>query len=303
MSQIKQALESGQFVVTGEIGPPKGVALDKCLHDADMIRNHVTAINVTDLQSAVMRIGSLAVSALLVKRGLEPVYQLTCRDRNRLALQSDLLSAWTLGIENVLCLTGDHPVLGDHTEAKPVYDLDSVQLLKAASGLNQGYDMAGHELESVPNFFLGAVVTPASDPVEPQIIKMKKKIAAGAMFFQTQAIYEPGKFESFMNQVQGFKVPVMAGVVVLKSAAMAKFMNSNVAGINVPDDIISEMEQTQKDDRKKKAVEITARIIRKIKPLCQGVHIMPLGWDELVPDIIREAGLSSEIKTPQEKLA
>ena len=302
MSKIQQALESGQFVVTGEIGPPKGVALDKCLHDADMIRNHVTAINVTDLQSAVMRIGSLAVSALLVKRGLEPVYQLTCRDRNRLALQSDLLSAWTLGIENVLCLTGDHPVLGDHTEAKPVYDLDSVQLLKAASTLNQGRDMAGHELESVPSFFLGAVVTPASDPVEPQIIKMKKKIAAGAMFFQTQAIYEPRKFESFMNQVRGFKVPVMAGVVVLKSAAMAKFMNSNVAGINVPDDIISEMEQTQKEDRKKKAIEITARIIRQVKPLCRGVHIMPLGWDELVPDIIREAGLSSEIKTPQEKL-
>jgi methylenetetrahydrofolate reductase (NADPH) len=291
MSRLKQALESGSFVITGEIGPPKGVALDKCLHDAEMLREHVTAINVTDLQSAVMRIGSLAVSTRLVERGIEPVYQLTCRDRNRLALQSDLLSAWALGIENVLCLTGDHPILGDHTEAKPVYDLDSVQLLKAASNLNQGYDMAGHELESVPGFFLGAVVTPGAESPEPQIIKMKKKVEAGARFFQTQAIYEPEKFEHFMNQVQGFKIPVIAGIVILKSAAMAKFMNANVAGINVPESIIKEMEETKKEDRKKKAVEITARIIRWLKPLCQGVHIMPLGWEELIPKVISEAEL------------
>jgi methylenetetrahydrofolate reductase (NADPH) len=297
MSKLKQSLESGQFVVTGEIGPPKGVSLDKCLHDAEVLRNRVAAINVTDLQSAVMRIGSLAVSARLLNQGLEPVYQLTCRDRNRLALQSDLLSAWALGIENVLCLTGDHPILGDHTEAKPVYDLDSVQLLKAASGLNQGHDMAGHELESMPSFFLGAVVTPGADPVEPQVIKVKKKIEAGARFFQTQAVYEPKKFEHFVNQVQGFKVPIIAGFVVLKSAAMAKFMNSNVAGISVPDGIIQEMEETKKEDRKKKAVEITSRIIRQVKPLCQGVHIMPLGWDELVPEIINEAELGLEART------
>jgi len=300
MSRLKQALESGRFVTTGEIGPPKGVRLDKCLHDAEMLRNHVTAINVTDLQSAVLRIGSLAVSARLIERGLEPVYQLTCRDRNRLALQSDLLSAWALGIENVLCLTGDHPILGDHTEAKPVYDLDSVQLLKAASTLNQGHDMAGHELESAPSFFLGAVVTPAAEPVEPQIIKMKKKIEAGARFFQTQAVYEPEKFERFMNQVHGFEVPVIAGIVILKSAAMAKFMNSNVAGISVPESIIEEMEETAKEDRKKKAVEISARLIRQVKPFCQGVHIMPLGWDDLVPEVINEAELGMEVKARQE---
>ncbi len=291
MSKLKKALESGKFVVTGEIGPPKGVDLDKCLHDAEMLREHVTAINVTDLQSAVLRIGSLAVSTKLIERGLEPVFQLTCRDRNRLALQSDLLSAWTMGIENVLCLTGDHPILGDHSEAKPVYDLDSVQLIKAASTLNQGNDLAGHELESKPNFFLGAVVTPAADPVEPQIIKMKKKIEAGASFFQTQAIYEPEKFDQFMNKVQGFKVPVIAGIVILKSAAMARFMNANVAGISVPDNLIQEMDETAKGDRKKKAVEISARVIKQVKPLCQGIHIMPLGWDELVPEVIKEADL------------
>jgi methylenetetrahydrofolate reductase (NADPH) len=292
MSKLKDKLEKGQFVVTGEIGPPKGVDIDKCLHDAEMLRDHVTAINVTDQQSAVLRIGSMAVSARLLQRGLEPVFQLTCRDRNRLALQSDLLSAWALDIENVLCITGDHPVLGDHTEAKPVYDLDSVQLLYAASRLNEGYDLSDHELESSPSFFLGAVVTPGADPVEPQIIKMKKKIDAGCRFFQTQAIYSPEKFEAFINKTQSFGVPVMAGVVILKSAAMARYMNENVAGITVPDSLIAEMADTPKEDRKKKAVEITAGIIRQIKPLCQGVHIMPLGWDELVPQIITEAGLN-----------
>jgi len=297
MSNFRQALENGKFVVTGEIGPPKGDDVEKCLQEAEMFRSHVTAINITDLQSAVLWIGSLAVSGKLVDRGMEPVFQLTCRDRNRLALQSDLLSAWAMGIENVLCLTGDHPVLGDHTEAKAVYDLDSVQLLKAASTLNQGHDMAGHELESSPNFFLGAVVTPGADPLEPQIIKMKKKIEAGAAFFQTQAIYEPDRFESFVNQVQGLKTPVIAGVVILKSAAMAKFMNDNVAGVSVPENLINEMAETAKDDRKKKAVEITARIIRQVKPFCQGVHIMPLGWEALIPDVIKEAELSEEIKT------
>jgi methylenetetrahydrofolate reductase (NADPH) len=292
MSKLKQALEGGGFVVTGEIGPPKGVDVSHCLEDAEKLRNQVVAINVTDLQSAVMRVGSMAMCAKLVERGLEPVYQLTCRDRNRLALQSDLLSAWVLGIENVLCLSGDHPSLGDHPEAKPVYDLDSVQLLKVAATLNQEYDMTGHELEGRPDFFLGAVVTPALEPMEPQIIKMEKKVAAGARFFQTQAIYEPEKFERFIDRVQRFKVPVMAGIVVLKSAAMARFMNENVAGISVPDSLIEEMAATSKEDRKKKSVEISARLIRKIRPLCRGVHIMPLGWDELVPEIIREAGLN-----------
>ena len=291
MSKLKEKLSGGEFVVTGEIGPPKGVDISGCLHDAEGLRDYVTAINVTDLQSAVFRIGSLAVSCKLVERRLEPIYQLTCRDRNRLALQSDLLSAWALGIENVLCLTGDHPVMGDHAEAKPVYDLDSVQLLKAASTLNQGHDMSGHELDSKPSLFPGAVVTPGADPVEPQIIKMKKKIEAGASFFQTQAIYEPDKFEDFMNRVQGFNVPIIAGIVILKGVAMARFMNENVAGITVPDSIIDEMSGTPKEDRKKQTVEITARILRQIKPLCQGVHIMPLGWDELVPEIIKEAEL------------
>ena len=292
MSKLRDALQDSKFVVSGEIGPPKGVDIDKCLEDAEMLRNRVIAYNVTDLQSAVMRIGSLAISAKLVERGLEPVYQLTCRDRNRLALQSDLLSAWALGIQNVLCLTGDHPNLGDHVQAKPVYDLDSVNLLKVATTLNEGQDMTGHQLEGKPDFFLGAVVTPGADPLEPQIIKMQKKIDAGARFFQTQAVFDPERFDTFMNQAQTFKVPIMAGVIVLKGPGMARFMNQNVAGVSVPDSLVAEMEEVKREDRKKKAVEIAARIIRQVKPLCQGVHIMALGWEESVPDIIQQAGLS-----------
>ncbi len=296
MSKLKESLKSGRFTVTGEIGPPKGVNLDACLKEAERLRDHVTAVNVTDLQSAVLRIGSLGVAARLVQRDFEPVYQLTCRDRNRLALQSDLLNAWALGIENVLCLTGDHPSLGDHAEAKPVYDLDSVQLLRAAALLNEGRDLAGHELDSAPDFFLGAVVTPAADPLEPQVIKMKKKVAAGARFFQTQAVYEPEKFAAFMDQVLRLDVPVIAGIVILKSAAMAKYMNENVAGIRVPDSLIQELENTPKEDRRKKAVEITARLIRRLKPFCQGVHLMPMGWDDLVPDIMKEAEIGNGVQ-------
>jgi 5,10-methylenetetrahydrofolate reductase len=226
-----------------------------------------------------------------VEKGIDPVFQLTCRDRNRLALQSDVLSAWCLGIKNILCLTGDHPFLGDHAEAKPVYDLDSVQLIKAVSGLNDGRDLGGHELDGKTDFFIGAVVTPSSDPLEPQIIKMKKKIEAGAMFFQTQAVYDPEEFEEFLSTAKGFNVPVIAGLVLLKSAGMAKYMNQNVAGVNVPEQLIEEMANTGKEDRKKKSAEIAVNIIDRIKPLCQGVHIMALGWEDLIPEIINQAGL------------
>ncbi|PIU51106.1 5,10-methylenetetrahydrofolate reductase, partial [Candidatus Desantisbacteria bacterium CG07_land_8_20_14_0_80_39_15] len=206
MSTLKDTLKEGRFVVTSEVGPPKGTDIHKLMEEAEILRNKVIAINVTDIQSAVMRLGSMAVCHLLKEKGLEPVFQMVCRDRNRLALQSDLLSASVLGIENVLCLTGDYPTLGDHPQTKPVYDLDSVQLLAAAKGLCEGQDMAGNALEGKPDFFLGAVVTPGTDPVEPQIIKMEKKIKVGAQFFQTQAVYEVDKFAIFMEKVKHFGV-------------------------------------------------------------------------------------------------
>ncbi|RKY43785.1 MAG: 5,10-methylenetetrahydrofolate reductase [Candidatus Omnitrophota bacterium] len=292
MSLLKEKLEKGDFVVTSEIGPPKGVNIEPYLEEADKLKGKVTAINVTDIQSAVMRLGSLAVCHLLKERGIEPVYQLVTRDRNRLALQSDLLSAYVLGIENVLCLTGDHPVLGDHPQAKPVYDLDSVQLLKAAKSLNEGEDMVGNPLEGRPQLFLGAVVNPGIEPLEPQIIKMKKKISAGAQFFQTQPVYEVDKFARFVEKVKDLGVPILAGVVLLKSAKMAKYMNENVSGVNVPQELIEEMASVSKEDRPKKSVEIAVRLIKKLKPLCQGIHIMPLGWDRYVPDILKGIDLA-----------
>ena len=257
--------------------------------EAELLRGKVDAINVTDQQSSVMRLGSLAVCHLLKQRGLEPVFQITCRDRNRIALQSDLLNAHVLGIENVLCLTGDYVSLGDHPGAKPVFDLDSVSLLHAASELQQGRDLAGQKLKGSPSFCLGAVVTPGANPLEPQIMKMEKKVRAGAQFFQTQAVYDPKRFEEFMNQVKYLDVPVMVGIVFLKSAGMARFMNRNVAGVYVPESLIDEMDEAE--DRVAKSIEISARLIREMKDLCQGVHLMPLGWEKRVPAVLEAAGL------------
>jgi 5,10-methylenetetrahydrofolate reductase len=287
---FKEKLKTGKFLVTSEIGPPKGIETQQLLEDAELIRNKVDAINVTDLQSSVMRLGSLAVCSLLKQKGFEPIYQLTCRDRNRLALQSDLLSAAALGIENVLILTGDHPTLGDHPEAKPVFDLDSVQLLQVARGLKGGLDMKGNKLEGqAPEFFLGAVVNPGADPLEPQIIKMEKKITAGAEFFQTQAVYDIEVFENFLSKIKHLKATILGGIVLLKSAGMARYMNKNVAGVSVPDHLIKEMEETK--DKVATSVEISARLIKELKPMCQGVHIMPIGWDRKVSLVLDAAGL------------
>ena len=287
---FKEKIKSGKFLITSEIGPPKGIETKTILEDAELIRGRVDAINVTDLQSSVMRLGSLAVCALLKQKGFEPIYQLTCRDRNRLALQSDLLSAAALGIENVLILTGDHPTLGDHPEAKPVFDLDSVQLLQVAKRLTQGFDMKGNKLEGTPpKFCLGAVVNPGADPIEPQIIKMEKKLEAGAEFFQTQAVYDLKVFENFLKKIKHLKTTILAGIVLLKSAGMARYMNKNVAGVYVPEDLIKEMEEAK--DKKEKSVEIASRLIKELKNMCQGIHIMPIGWDKVVPKVLDASGL------------
>ena len=287
---FKEKIQAGKFLLTSEVGPPKGIETKVLLEDAELVRNRVDAINVTDLQSSVMRLGSLAVSSLLKQKGLEPIYQLTCRDRNRLALQSDLLSAAALGIENVLILTGDHTTLGDHPDAKPVFDLDSVQLLRVARTLEAGTDMKGNKLDgAAPKFCLGAVVNPGADPLEPQIIKMEKKIEAGAEFFQTQAVYDIKLFENFLSKIKHLKTTILAGIVLLKSAGMAKFMNANVAGISVPDNLIKEMQETK--DKSATSIEIAARLIKELKPFVQGIHIMPIGWDKKVPLVLEASGL------------
>ncbi|MCM8778640.1 MAG: methylenetetrahydrofolate reductase [Candidatus Omnitrophica bacterium] len=286
---LREKVESGKFIVTSEIGPPKGIEIKGILEDIEPLRNKIDAFNVTDLQSSVMRLGSLAMCIILKQKGFEPIFQITCRDRNRLALQSDLLNAALFGIENVLALTGDHPRLGDHPQAKPVFDLDSVQLLEVIKNLNEGKDMVGNSLQGKPNFFPGAVVNPGAEPIEPEIIKMEKKIKAGAKFFQTQAVYDVEIFAKFIERVRYFKVPIFAGIVLLKSAGMARYMNENVAGVSVPQNIIEEMTKTK--DKAATSVDIAARIITAVKPLCQGIHIMPIGWDKVVPLVLEKGGL------------
>jgi methylenetetrahydrofolate reductase (NADPH) len=291
-SKLMQALYSGKFVITAEAGPLKGTDLTELKEVVEVLKGKVDAVNVTDQQSSVMRLGSLAASHLLTEWGVEPIYQVTCRDRNRIALQSDLLSAAALGIQNVMALTGDLPSSGDHPQAKPVFDLDSVQLLSVIQGLNAGKDMVGNDLKGKPDFFAGAVVNPGADTeaaYELQIIKMEKKIAAGAKFFQTQAIYSPETFAKFMKRVEHFKVPVLAGVIPLKSAGAAKYMNKNVAGISIPQAMIDRI--TKAEDKSKTGIEMCAELIKQLKPLCQGVHIMAIGWEKKVPQIIEAAGL------------
>lgn len=286
---LQESLASGKFVVTAEVGPPKGTNIHEMMADAELLRGRVEAINVTDLQSSVMRLGSLAVCHLLQERGLEPIFQITCRDRNRLALQADLLSASVLGIKNVLALTGDYASLGDHPQAKPVFDLDSVSLIRVIKKLEAGNDMVGNPLHGAPKFFVGAVVNPGGNPLEAQIIKMEKKIQAGASFFQTQAVYDLSSFEKFMKRVTPFKVPVLAGIIMLKSAGMARFMNKNVAGVFVPEPLIQRMAKAE--DRVKTSIEIAAELIKELKGMCQGVHIMPIGWESKVPALLDAANL------------
>jgi methylenetetrahydrofolate reductase (NADPH) len=287
--KLRDALQSGKFVLTAEVGPAKGTDIHEFLTNAELLKGRVDAVNVTDQQSAVMRLGSLAGCILLKEKGVLPTLQMTCRDRNRIALESDLLSAAALGIENVLCLTGDDVTMGDHPEAKPVFDLDSVSLLMTARQLEQGKDLGGKELKGTPKFCLGACVTPGADPLGPQLIKLEKKVKAGAEFIQTQAVYEPDKFAGFMKEAMQFKVPILVGIVLLRSAAMARFMNKNVAGINVPDSLINEMDKAE--DKGKKGIEIAARLIKEMKGMCQGAHIMAIGLEHKVPEIIQAAGL------------
>lgn len=291
--KITEAFERGEFVVTAEVGPPKGIHVEHVVEEAKTYLSGITAVNVTDNQSSVMRLGSLATCKVLKDAGLTPIYQLTCRDRNRIALQSDLLSAAMLGIENLLLLTGDHTKMGDHPQAKPVFDLDSVSLIHAVKQLESGVDLGGNELVGEPpKFAKGAVVSPCSDSVDAQLAKMERKVAAGCEYFQTQAVFEPEKFIEFMEKAKQFGKPVQVGIIIPKSAGMAKFMNNNVAGVHVPDDMIEELKA---DKEKTKAgitgVEIAARIIKECRPYCQGVHIMALGWESKVPALLEQAGI------------
>ena len=291
--KITDLFERGEFAISAEVGPPKGIHIDHLVEEAKEYLTKVHCVNVTDNQSSVMRMGSLPTCVALKNAGLDPILQLTCRDRNRIALQSELLGAAMLGIENILCLTGDHTKMGDHPGAKPVFDLDSVSLLHAACQLEKGMDLGGQALVGEPpKFAKGAVVSPCSDSVDAQLAKMERKVMAGAEYFQTQAVFDSEKFISFMEKAKEFGKPVQLGIIIPKSAGMAKFMNKNVAGVHVPQWMIDELAA---DKEKAKAgitgVEIAAQIIRECRPYCQGLHIMALGWEDKVPQLLEMAGI------------
>ena len=289
--RITELFDNGQFVVTAEVGPPKGIDASHVVAEAKEYLSGITAVNVTDNQSSVMRMVSLPACVALKKAGLTPILQLTCRDRNRIALQSELLGAAMLGIDNILCLTGDHTKMGDHPGAKPVFDLDSVSLLHTVCQLEKGVDLGGNpRVGEAPKFAKGAVVSPCSDSVDAQLAKMERKVMAGAEYFQSQAVFDSEKFISFMEKAKQFGKPVQLGVIIPKNAGMCKFMNRNVAGVHVPQDMIDALAA---DKERAKAgitgLEIAAKIINECRPYCQGLHIMALGWEAKVPELLKLA--------------
>jgi methylenetetrahydrofolate reductase (NADH) len=292
-TKFKQALKSGKFVVTSEVAPPKGTNLEKFEQHVNLLKDKVDALNVTDHQSSVMRYPSLGGCLKVKGLGGEVILQMTCRDRNRLALQADLLFASSMGIQNVLCLTGDSIILGDHKQAKSVFDLDSSQLLETIRILESGKDLGGNDLDGAVAFCAGAIVTPEADPLEPQLIKFEKKIEAGAEFIQTQAVYDLDKFKKFMDYARQFNVKILAGIILLTSAPMARFMNKNIAGVFVPQNLIDEIAAAAKGQALNKGIEIAGRMIKRIyeEKICDGVHIMAIGKEETVPDIMQAAGL------------
>ncbi|OIP40145.1 5,10-methylenetetrahydrofolate reductase [Candidatus Desantisbacteria bacterium CG2_30_40_21] len=291
--QFKDVLASGEFVITSEIGPPKGTNIEKMLHHIEILKDKVHGMNVTDNQSSVMRLSSVAVCHIITDHGGEPILQMTCRDRNRMALQSDLLSAYVLGVRNVLCLTGDHISLGDHKGAKQVFDLDSVQLIAAVKSLEAGQDIGGNKLDGGVEFCVGATATPEADNMDSQFLKFRKKIKTGAGFFQTQAVYDMVKLKAFMEYARQSDVKILAGILVLVSAGMARYLNANVAGVTVPQELIDEMAGAEKGKALQKGMEIAARQIKQIKDekICDGVHIMAIGKEEVVPEILSMSGV------------
>ena len=290
MSRFSDALESDRFVVTTELNPPKGTDLGPLLGKARSLDGRVDAFNLTDSHSSLMAMAPAAVAHRLLDEGIEPILQVTCRDRNRIALQSELLGASSLGVSNLLCMTGDPPGAGDHPDAKPVFDLEAIALLKTISSLEGGEDMGGTSLKGTPEFFSGAVANPGVPDLEKELQRMEDKVEAGARFFQTNTVYEPASFERFMNVAQRLKVPILAGFIMLKSGNMARNFNANLPGVTVPDEIVRELDET--DDRRAKSVEIAARVIKSIQPMCQGVHMMAIGWEARIPEVLEQAEIA-----------
>ena len=287
--RFEQKLGKQSFLVTMEVNPPKGTDLSDILQAVEGVRGVVDAINVTDGSGAIMRASPVAVAKAVLDAGVDPILQLTCRDRNRLALQADLLGASILGIRNVLLLTGDDPKAGDHPDAKPVFDINSAALMQVAKGLAQGRDMAGKPLAGTPQFCIGAAADPGAKDLEVELQKLKAKIDGGAEFFQSQAVFDPAKLREFMQRAKPFGKPVLAGILLVKSAKMARYMNEHVWGIHVPDPIIERFERAA--DQRAECVAVTVELIRAVRESADGIHLYALGWEELIPEIVKAAKL------------
>lgn len=285
--EFEELLASDKFIVTAELFPPKGTNLSGLFQKAETLRAYVDAVNVTDNQRAIMRIGPLSVCHLLKEKGFEVILQLSCRDRNRLALQSDILSAAVLGIENILVLSGDHPLVGDHPEALPVYDLDSVQLIRTIKTLQEGKDLAGKTLNGKVKFCVGGVVNPSFQPLDLQIMLMKKKINSGAEFFQTQPIFSLDEFKLFLKKVQPLKTKILAGVFLVPSVKVAELLEK--IGIKVPAAHIEKIKKAK--DPRQAGIQICSETISHLRGSVKGVHIMSLGREEYIPEIIKAAGI------------
>lgn len=283
---ITELIKQGKFVITCEIDSPKGVNHEDFLDKVDMVKESVDAICVGDNLRAVMRCAPLAMCHLLQERAVEPVMQMNTRDRNRLAIQSDLLAAATLGVENIVVTTGYDVSLGDHREAVSVNDLDTTAIIRTAREMNEGRDLAGHALEGASNFCVGVLtsLTPKSEPARME--RLEREVAEGALFIITQPVYQPDVLEKFMESASRLKLPVIVGHVLLKSASMASFLNSNVPDTHVPDGIIRQMEGHTREDLVKVSQQITIEFIKKVKPMCQGVHLIPMGWERYVSNVI-----------------
>ncbi len=291
---FREKLKSGEFIVTADVIPPKGTAIYKTLKGIELLKGRVDAINATDMPGANMRMGSLAVCVKIKEMGIEPIMQITCRDRNRISLQSEMLSAYALGIRNILCLRGDVITGSDNPDTKPVFDLDTVHLLEAARSLEKGLDMGGKRLDGLPKFCLGAALDPGAENQMEEIKRAFSKVEAGAEFFQTQPVFDVGTFKRFLERVAFLDIPVLAGVFILKSAASARFINKNIPGIVVPEPIIQELE---KGDAERRSIDITIRLIRALSGICSGVHIMMITpWHQWIPHILDEAGITDNIK-------
>ena len=288
-NRFERKLGKKPFLVTMEVNPPKGTDLTEMLSAVERVKGLVDAINVTDGSGAIMRACSLAVAKAVLDAGVDPILQMTCRDRNRLALQADLLGASILGIRNVLLLTGDDPKAGDHPDAKPVFDINSATLMQVAKGLTEGKDMAGRPLSGVPQLCIGAAADPGAKDLDVEMQKFKAKIDGGAAFFQTQAVFDPTKLRFFMERAKSFGKPVLAGILLVKSAKMARYMNEHVWGIHVPEPLIERFERA--GDKRAECLAVTAELIRSVREWADGIHLYALGWEELIPDILKKAEL------------